>query len=403
VTIYSKPSVRSTWGQTASGSDLQDPGDTYASAGWQLGQKPPRQYFNWVLNYVSQGIRYLCQQGISNWDPNETYSPTSYVNSPGNLLYRGVANSTNQNPDSTFGVAWDVPSVNTAPLGDNSTRIANTIWIHENFIPIGATFNSIQGSINPGQVGVGSVTQWQGSLTLSGAQIASAVSQANTLQLVGAGFATFFWSGLSGQPTWLLGSNNGTSFNVYNPSNFSVANATLLNNVAGNIQAVGNTIPIRDSNAYLYAAYFNQNSGNNENPAINQIIVTNGSDGFFRKASAGAVAAALAAQGLTTNASFPNSLGTNGYQKLPSGFIIQWGYASTPSSPGAPVDIAISFPTSFPTFCAAVMVATNRSEGTSGPAVDGSNFSSNYSNGGCTITVDNIPGGSGGHWFAVGW
>ena len=32
----------------------------------------------------------------------------------------------------------------------------------------------------------------------------------------------FYWSGQSGQPTWLWGSNNGTDFYVWNPSNFSV-------------------------------------------------------------------------------------------------------------------------------------------------------------------------------------
>ena len=32
----------------------------------------------------------------------------------------------------------------------------------------------------------------------------------------------FYWSGQSGQPSWLWGSNNGTDFYVWNPSNFSV-------------------------------------------------------------------------------------------------------------------------------------------------------------------------------------
>ena len=36
---------------------------------------------------------------------------------------------------------------------------------------------------------------------------------------------TFYWSGQSGQPTWLWGGNDGTSMYVYNPSNFSVKGA----------------------------------------------------------------------------------------------------------------------------------------------------------------------------------
>ena len=37
---------------------------------------------------------------------------------------------------------------------------------------------------------------------------------------------TFNWSGQSGQPSWLWGSNDGSNHYVYNPSNFSVTNAT---------------------------------------------------------------------------------------------------------------------------------------------------------------------------------
>lgn len=36
---------------------------------------------------------------------------------------------------------------------------------------------------------------------------------------------TFNWSGQGGQPTWLWGSNDGTTHQVYNPANFSVAYA----------------------------------------------------------------------------------------------------------------------------------------------------------------------------------
>lgn len=44
-------------------------------------------------------------------------------------------------------------------------------------------------------------------------------------------------------------------------------------------------VPIFDGSGYLYTHYINSNTGNNENPAISQVIVTNGSDHFYRKAS----------------------------------------------------------------------------------------------------------------------
>lgn len=44
---------------------------------------------------------------------------------------------------------------------------------------------------------------------------------------------TFNWTGLGGQPNWLWGGNDGTNHYVYNPSNFSVAQANNATNLAG--------------------------------------------------------------------------------------------------------------------------------------------------------------------------
>ena len=44
---------------------------------------------------------------------------------------------------------------------------------------------------------------------------------------------TFYWSGQSGQPTWLWGGNDGSNMYVYNPSNFSVNHATTSDAVIG--------------------------------------------------------------------------------------------------------------------------------------------------------------------------
>lgn len=63
--------------------------------------------------------------------------------------------------------------------------------------------------------------------------------------------------------------------------------------------ATVSTIAQRDGAGDLYARYLNQGSVNNENPAISQVMVTNGSDGFLRKASIGSLATAVAAAGLT--------------------------------------------------------------------------------------------------------
>lgn len=47
------------------------------------------------------------------------------------------------------------------------------------------------------------------------------------------------------------------------------------------------------------------------------------------------------------------SLGTSGYQKLPSGLIIQWGVSSSIPASGS---LAIAFPVAFPNACSAVFL-----------------------------------------------
>lgn len=54
---------------------------------------------------------------------------------------------------------------------------------------------------------------------------------------------------------------------------------------AGTSFANPNTIGRSDGSGYTYFGYINSSTGNSENPAISQVIVTNGSDNFYRKAS----------------------------------------------------------------------------------------------------------------------
>ena len=54
---------------------------------------------------------------------------------------------------------------------------------------------------------------------------------------------------------------------------------------AGTSFATANTIGRSDANGYTFFGYINSNTGNSENPTISQVIVTNGSDNFYRKSS----------------------------------------------------------------------------------------------------------------------
>jgi hypothetical protein len=63
----------------------------------------------------------------------------------------------------------------------------------------------------------------------------------------------------------------------------------------------GSTIVYREVAGYINGTYFNQSSSNNENPTVSQVMVTNGSDGYLRKASIAHLTSSLSgtASGLT--------------------------------------------------------------------------------------------------------
>lgn len=94
--------------------------------------------------------------------------------------------------------------------------------------------------------------------------------------------------------------NEGNSFSAwrkvaagYADSAGSATTATTATNWGsyGAVPAAGtsfgnaNTIGRSDGNGYTYFNYINSNTGNSENPGVSQVIVTNGSDNFYRKAS----------------------------------------------------------------------------------------------------------------------
>ena len=65
----------------------------------------------------------------------------------------------------------------------------------------------------------------------------------------------------------------------------NATNADKLDGLHASASVGANTVVARDSNGFVNFNYINSNTNDNENPTISQIIVTNGSDNYYRKAS----------------------------------------------------------------------------------------------------------------------
>jgi len=107
--------------------------------------------------------------------------------------------------------------------------------------------------------------------------------------------------------------------------------------------------------------------------------------------------AATGTVALTENFTGSNvSLTTDGYQKLPSGLIMQWGTTPSISNDGS---YAVTFPIAFPTACVTVQVCGKLGATTASAAY--SIGTGNYTTTGVTIYNDASTQTT--SWFAVGY
>jgi hypothetical protein len=119
-----KPAVRQSWANVAIPvTDIVDPGDPYVAAGWLESATPPsRQYFNWLLNYATNGVRYFSRRGVVDYDAAETYQIGDTVLGDLGILMQSLTAGNIGNLPSTSTVNW-------APLKNypNSTQVASAI------------------------------------------------------------------------------------------------------------------------------------------------------------------------------------------------------------------------------------------------------------------------------------
>lgn len=98
-----KPTVLPVW---ADAGDKVQPSNTELPIGWPLSNTPPaRQRWNWVLNWLMNGVRYFTRRGMPDYGADETYMIGDRVIGDDGKTYRSIQdNNTGHTPSSSS--AW---------------------------------------------------------------------------------------------------------------------------------------------------------------------------------------------------------------------------------------------------------------------------------------------------------
>lgn len=133
---YPKPAVRNAWADTAVATlDIVDPGNSVVTQGWlQTSQPPPRQTFNWLLNWSAGAVRYFMQRGVSSWDVLETYSAGGTVYFNGWLYQSLVNNNTGNSPITALGLNASWTPLNGYAYVSSDPSVASNIHNLINYV-----------------------------------------------------------------------------------------------------------------------------------------------------------------------------------------------------------------------------------------------------------------------------
>lgn len=106
MTQYNRPSASvPVWAESG---DKVQPTNAEVQTGWPLSNVPPsRQRFNWLQNFLSNGLRYLLQRGVAGYAAGEDYPQFAKVTYTDGLTYRALINQPTSAPGVVAG-EWEV-------------------------------------------------------------------------------------------------------------------------------------------------------------------------------------------------------------------------------------------------------------------------------------------------------
>lgn len=143
-----KPPVLPAWAESG---DKVTPSNAEIQVGWPLSSIPPsRQRFNWLLNFLANGIRYFSRRGLPDYDAAETYMIGDRIIGDDGKTYRSlIDNNTGQTPSAqpTKWERWGITfsefaaNVTTPPQFDNDISLATTEFVQRALGNVRATYS----------------------------------------------------------------------------------------------------------------------------------------------------------------------------------------------------------------------------------------------------------------------
>jgi len=357
-----KPDISIQWAQAGV---IVAPSDAKKQAGWVV-EKPAYDYMNWLQNRQDTAIAYTYQMGIPEWDSATEYQYAAgyatYIQYNG-IVYKALQVSTNKNPASE-----------------------TSYWVR--------AFDSYGSASTVNSALTTHITNYGTLASLSNATTARSNLSVYSIAQVDATFAPI--AGNSAQ-TFLVGSASSADHAV-RKSQFDAKTGQATETVAGIAEIATNAEALAGASDTVVLS-----------PLKLQYVLNNKSATTTAK---GVVELATNAETITgTDTSLavtPSnvtglfadsgrvSLGTNGYQKLPSGLIIQWGVITV----GHDTSATLTFPVAFTAACFSVV--GNGSIGFVGTGTNNSAISfTSVGTSSCTVWNDNSLQDI--RWFAIGY
>jgi hypothetical protein len=334
-----KPPVLPAWAEAG---DKVQPSNAEIQAGWPLSNVPPsRQRFNWLLNFLANGIRYLTRRGMPDYGADETYMIGDRVIGDDGKTYRCIQDNNIGNAPSTSPLWWEEWAPSLSRLADLLQKQTYTA-----FTTAGAAPN----------------------FTLTPAP-------AITAYTAGQRFRIKFHAAGSGADVLNISGLGNKSLKQYDNTGAKVA-AVIVGNMLTDVEYDGVDMIVMDQlppNGTQYASNAEAQALSVANKAISPATLAEALKGANQ------------------------SLSANGYQKLPGGLIIQWGTKNLVSNQATET---ITFPIAFPN--AAFSFAASYCWAGASTSFMVSNGPPSTT--GITLTHASNIGGTGSiRWIALGW